>query len=479
MAAADDGEGNHVVHEHSSSSHHFLVVSYGMQSHVNPGRVLAQRLARLGTDNNGSSILATLSVSVATHRRMFPSLAGAADETTTTDDGVISYAPYSNGFDDGSAPKSPEDWDRSCRATSRTCHLRCLHAGGAGARCARRCAGARCPARGVLDPAGHGPRHLLPLLPWLQRAHHRRRPHHGPMYEVRLPGTMGRRCPLRVRDLPSYLVDSHTDKAETANRFLQQLYEYMDQWRPRVLVNTSYELEAAALTEMDRHLDIFAIGPAVRTSAVEDPPAQIHLFKHDDVDKKGYMDWLGAHRDKTVVYVSFGSVTKCTKLQMEEVVQGLRQCGRPYLLVVRKDRLRRKTTTACRCRRSPPKMMRWGWSWTSATSWRSSLTLLWGASSRTAGGTRRWRPWCRVCRYMYLMEREWSIGVRGERDSEGVLMGTELARCIEVVMGEGTEAMALRERAGAMKEMAREIADAGGLADRNLRDFVQTFQAHI
>ena len=77
---------------------------------------------------------------------------------------------------------------------------------------------------------------------------------------------------------------------------------------------------------------------------------------------------------------------------------------------------------------------------------------------------------------MYLMEREWSIGVRGERDSEGVLMGTELARCIEVVMGEGTEAMALRERAG---EMAREIADAGGLADRNLRDFVQTFQAHI
>ena len=126
MAAANDGEGNHVVHEHSSSSHHFLVVSYGMQSHVNPGRVLAQRLARLGTDNNGSSILATLSVSVATHRRMFPSLAGAADETTTTDDGVISYAPYSNGFDDGSAPKSPEDGDRSCRATSRTCHLRCL-----------------------------------------------------------------------------------------------------------------------------------------------------------------------------------------------------------------------------------------------------------------------------------------------------------------------------------------------------------------
>ncbi|WVZ93055.1 hypothetical protein U9M48_039070 [Paspalum notatum var. saurae] len=354
--AADDGEGNHVVHDHKhgSSHHHFLVVSYGIQSHVNPGRVLTHRLVRLGggvTNNNGSSILATLAVPVATHRRMFPSLAGGANETTTTD-GVISYVPYSNGFDDGSTPKSPEEWDRSSRATSRSLSalLTRFAAGGRPVTCVV----CTLMVPGVLDVVRE---HGIPLaVYWIQPAtvlatyyHY----FHGygeliataaaamdPTYEVSLPGLgLGRCRPLRVRDLPSYLVDSHTDDAETTNKFLWELYEYMDQWRPRVLVNTSYELEAAALTEMERHLDIFPIGPVVRSSAVEDLPARIHLFKHDDVDKKRYMDWLGAHRDKTVVYVSFGSITKCTKLQMEEVVRGLRRCGRPYLLVVRKDGL--------------------------------------------------------------------------------------------------------------------------------------------
>jgi len=45
--------------------------------------------------------------------------------------------------------------------------------------------------------------------------------------------------------------------------------------------------------------------------------------------------------------------------------------------------------------------------------------------------------------------------------------------CCQLQLQVQHEAMAMREIAGAMKEMAREIADAGGLADRNLRDFVK------
>ncbi|KAJ1264502.1 hypothetical protein BS78_08G005800 [Paspalum vaginatum] len=503
--AADDGEGNHVVHEHSSGLH-FLVVSYGLQSHVNPGRVLAQRLARLGggVTNNGGSILATLSVPVATHRRMFPSLAGAADETTTTD-GVISYVPYSNGFDDGSTPKSPKEWDRSCRATSRS--LSALLARFAAGGRPVTCVVCTLVVPGVLDVVREHGRHGVPLaVYWIQPAtvlatyyHY----FHGygeliadaahamdPTYEVSLP-ELGRHCRLRVRDLPSFLVDSHTDNAETTNKFPQELYEYMDQWRPRVLVNTSYELEADALMEMERHLDIFPIRPVVRTSsAVEDPPAQIHLFKHDNVDKKRYMDWLGAHRDKTVVYVSFGSVTKCTKLQMEEVVRGLRQCGRPHLLVVRKDGLEEEDDDGLQLQEVSTQDDEMGM----VVDWCDQLEVLshpavgcfvthcgWNSTlEAVVSGV----PIVGVPKTfdqptnMYLMEVEWTTGVRGECDSEGVLTGTELARCIKMVMGEGTQAMAMRERAGAMKEMARERADAGGLAERKLRDFVKTFQAH-
>jgi hypothetical protein len=51
------------------------------------------------------------------------------------------------------------------------------------------------------------------------------------------------------------------------------------------------------------------------------------------------MGWLRAHPVRSVVYVSFGSVTKVSRQQMDKVAAGLRQCGRPYLLLVRRDGL--------------------------------------------------------------------------------------------------------------------------------------------
>ena len=76
----------------------------------------------------------------------------------------------------------------------------------------------------------------------------------------------------------------------------------------------------------------------------------------------------------------------------------------------------------------------------------------------------------------HLVEEEREIGIRGERNSEGVLAGMELARCVELVMGQGTKAMAMRERVKALKKRAQQAADAGGPAERNLRDFVSSVQ---
>ncbi|TVU03541.1 hypothetical protein EJB05_50937, partial [Eragrostis curvula] len=114
-----------------------------------------------------------------------------------------------------------------------------------------------------------------------------------------------------------------------------ELFEYMDQRRPKVLINTFEELEPTVVAEMKTHMDVFAVGPMVGSWT----EARIHLFKHDDADRERYMDWLGTQPEKSVVYVSFGSVSKYKRQQMEEVVHGLKRCGRPYLLVVRKDGL--------------------------------------------------------------------------------------------------------------------------------------------
>ncbi|CAN6362223.1 unnamed protein product [Urochloa humidicola] len=74
------------VRPQHSIHHHFLLVTYDVQSHINPGWVLAHRLTRLDVDG---FILATLSVPVTSYHRMFP-------DTTTTEtatDGIISYDP--------------------------------------------------------------------------------------------------------------------------------------------------------------------------------------------------------------------------------------------------------------------------------------------------------------------------------------------------------------------------------------------------
>jgi len=155
-----------------------------------------------------------------------------------------------------------------------------------------------------------------------------------PAHEVRLPGLSR---PLQISNFPSYLIDmSGSERAKAFIEVSQELFQYLGQWQPKVLVAALDDLEPSALAEMKRHLQVFTFGPMVGSST----EARIHLFKHDNSDKKRYMEWLQGHPEKSVVYVSFGSLSTYTKHQMDEIVGGLQQCGRPYLLIVRRATLR-------------------------------------------------------------------------------------------------------------------------------------------
>ena len=98
----DQDHQNYLEGYHHGS--HFLVVSYGIQSHVNPARALARRLAGTG------GCAATLSVPVSGHRRMFPpssKVENSSEEVIS--DGLISYIPFSDAVDDGSWPMEQEE----------------------------------------------------------------------------------------------------------------------------------------------------------------------------------------------------------------------------------------------------------------------------------------------------------------------------------------------------------------------------------
>uniref|UniRef100_J3NBB3 Uncharacterized protein n=1 Tax=Oryza brachyantha TaxID=4533 RepID=J3NBB3_ORYBR len=190
---------------------------------------------------------------------MFPSLASPDEETT---DGVISYVPFSDGYDGRTKPIPTEDESAGSRGAS----FRSLSS--VISRLAARGRPVTCivctmalPA--VLDVAR---KHGVPLAVfWNQPAtvlaayyHY----YHGykdliasnafdPAYEVALPGLQ----PLRMQCLPSFLVDkTSTDLSKFVIHGLQELFEFMYREKPKVLVNTFNELEATTLAAMQPYL---------------------------------------------------------------------------------------------------------------------------------------------------------------------------------------------------------------------------------
>nr|CAB3465747.1 unnamed protein product [Digitaria exilis] len=465
--------------------HHFLLVVYGLQSHINPGRVLAHRLTRLGVDG---SVLVTLAVPVATYRSMFPSKQDGVGDVSMTTNGVVSYVPYSDGVDDGSMPMNADDRAHRRRASSKSLSaiIACLADRGQPATCIM-CTMAFLP---VIDVARE---HNIPVtIYWIQPATLLAMNYHyfhgysklitlhanDPAHKVSLPW-LGR--PLQISNFPSYLIDmSGSEMIKNINESSQELFEYMDQWRPKVLANTFDELEANVLMKMKQHLDVFTIGPMVRSSM----ETQIHLFNHDTIAKKRYMEWLQAHLDKSVVYVSFGSMSKYTKHQMDEIVGGLTRCGRPYLLVLRRDGLEDDESHNLENMQSQGMVVDWCdqlevlshfavGCFVSHCGWNSTVEAL-VAGVPIIGVPNVFDQSTNI----YLIEEEWKVGVKAERNSDGVLTGTELARCIELIMGDGERAKVIRERAKVLKEIAKQAANTGGSADRNLRDFLRTIHVH-
>ncbi|CAD6254874.1 unnamed protein product [Miscanthus lutarioriparius] len=268
----------------------------------------------------------------------------------------------------------------------------------------------------------------------------------------------------------------------------RELFDSMDQWRPKVLVNTFDELEATVLSEMKKHLDVFAVGPMVAAGGSSNEE-RIHLYKHDDADKKSveptnqggtetarlrldrvqgsprsppagaascraprrrsvltkrYMEWLGAQPERSVVYVSFGSIASYTKQQIEEMVEGLLQCGRPYLLA-RRDGLEEGARHVLEnAQRSGGHGMVVDWCnqpevlshpavgcFVSHCGWNSTMEAM-AAGVPLVGVPSMFDQLTNA----HLVEEEREIGIRGERNSEGVLAGMELARCVELVMGQ-------------------------------------------
>ncbi|ONK80782.1 uncharacterized protein A4U43_C01F21660 [Asparagus officinalis] len=299
-----------------------------------------------------------------------------------------------------------------------------------------------------------------------------------PLFTVELPGLP----PMRIRDIPSFLTVPSTsgDFYSALHTVVKEAFLTLDSevkkspTKPKVLVNTFDELEADALSAVG-DTDVIAIGPVLQS--VSEGSAKASGFDLFKPDEKGYMQWLDSKPEKSVVYVSFGSLAVLKEEQMDEILRGLKASGRPYLWVVRKD-CRLEGVLELEEPGESAMVVEWCSQarvlahpsvgcFVTHCGWNSTLeSLAFGVPTVAVP------QWTDQVTNAMSIERAWGTGVRGEANEDGVLDGDELMRCLDLVMGDGERGEEIRRKAELWKERAAEATNEGGSSDRNLRAFV-------
>ncbi|XP_024963212.1 7-deoxyloganetic acid glucosyltransferase-like [Cynara cardunculus var. scolymus] len=134
---------------------------------------------------------------------------------------------------------------------------------------------------------------------------------------------------LRQRDLPSFF------RSDVNNVTLQQIANVTrrTQESHALILNTFDELEGPILSEIRKYCpNIYTIGPL---HAHLKSTSSNNLFEED----KTCIGWLDQQSPKSVLYVSFGSITTLTREQLIEFWHGLVNSGKRFLWVIREDLL--------------------------------------------------------------------------------------------------------------------------------------------
>ncbi|XP_066394854.1 myricetin 3-O-rhamnoside 1,2-glucosyltransferase UGT709G2-like [Miscanthus floridulus] len=144
-------------------------------------------------------------------------------------------------------------------------------------------------------------------------------------------GVPGMESFLRRRDLPRQCRNLTTTHDDPMLQMVVAVTAHSRTARALVL-NTAASLESSALAQIAPHMrGVFAIGPLHAMSPA--PAAATGPWQEDG----GCMAWLDGQEDRSVVYVSLGSLAVITRQQFEELLAGLVATGHAFLWVLRPD----------------------------------------------------------------------------------------------------------------------------------------------
>lgn len=309
--------------------HHFLIVSLPAQGHINPTLQLAKNLARAGA----RVTYATTTVGL---RRM---------RNLPTVDGL-----FFESFSDGN------DHDDRSKATVDDYMSKLKQAGpGNLARLMETCSSQGHPvtflAYAIMLPwaadvarAVHVPSAFLVIQCTAAFAiyHYFFNTNNGihkdgvtdindPSFSIKLP-----ELPLlSYKEIPSFLIPNDPLNSLMAATLRDHMQSLEKDPNPIVLINTFEALEEKQL-KIFPNMNIIPIGPLVPSAFLDGNHTTDTSFGCDLFGKsKDYLTWLDSKMERSVVYVSFGSLVEISSEQREEILEALMESTLPFLWVIR------------------------------------------------------------------------------------------------------------------------------------------------
>ncbi|XP_062109229.1 phloretin 4'-O-glucosyltransferase-like [Humulus lupulus] len=463
----------------------FLILAFPIQGVINPTLSFASRLVRVIA---GAQV--TFVITVHAHRLMTKSRGAKGTGSATPNDG-LSFAPFSDGYDDG-FPEGTGIHGRLVEFRRRGWQALAdiLESGLNKEGRPYTCLVYTMLLSWAADVAAE---HNVPAaLFWVQPAtvfdiyyyyYHGYREiirdnSKTSSFSLSFPGI--KPLAMSLGDLPSFMADSGDSYFVTQ---FQEMYEDLEKEGNNtkiILVNTFDELEPEALRAVSK-FNLIGIGPLIQSPT---PTSfQSDLFQQSSQD---YIGWLNTKPKTAVIYVSFGSfgsVSVLSKHQIDEIAKGLLEFGRPFLWVIREksDQGDEEEDDELSCREELEKLgMIVPWCsqmdvlsnesvgcFVTHCGWNSTLESLASGVPMVA-----FPKWSDQRTNAKLIEEEWKTGVRVKPHEDGIVRSEEIRRCLELVLGGKENAVEIVRNVKKWQNLAKEAIREGGSSEKNIMSFV-------
>ncbi|KAH7685954.1 UDP-glucuronosyl/UDP-glucosyltransferase protein [Dioscorea alata] len=215
------------------------------------------------------------------------------------------------------------------------------------------------------------------------------------------------------------------------------------------------------------------------------------LMSKNSVQVNGCAVWLAKQRRNSVLYVSFGSLTRFTKAQLTEIAAGLEISGHPFIWVVKDDNNVDEWMPEGfqeRVLDEKKGMIIFGWApqvlllnqaeiggFVTHCGWNSCLESICAGVPMIT-----WPMFAEQSFNEKLIVDVLKVGVAlgvkvcSSKEEERVLMKREeIRKAVEELMGDGEEKVRRRRRAKELKEMAKKAVEEGGTSYEDLSCLIE------